>query len=154
MRSFLLPLLCLAFVVAGCDSVPTRVRERFEAPQPQVRTYAADQRAVFDAAVVALKTIDFEISRSRPNQGILAAHSRIQASDAFSGEARQYTFDLTVALNDAGQVDLSALLRQQDESAAFAGATNIALRQHGLYDAFFAALEIELRKTGAIPAAK
>jgi len=149
MRLFWLPLLCLGLFAAGCDSVSEHVRERFEPPQPQVRTYAAEPRAVFDAASHALKAIDFQISRSRPAQGVLQGYSRILPGDAFS-DARQYTFDIDIARNDTGQTVVSVLLKQQDESGAYSGATNLSLKQHGLYDSFFAALERELKIAGVL----
>jgi hypothetical protein len=149
-RLRLLLLLCLGlFVAAGCDSVTEHVRERFAAPQPQVRTYAAEPRAVFDAAVHALKGIDFEVSRARAAQGVIQAHSRIMAGDSFS-DTRQYTFDIAISRDDAGQTGVSAVLKQQDESAAYAGATNLPVKQHGLYDSFFAALERELKMAGVL----
>lgn len=148
LRLFLLPLFCLGLFAAGCESVTEHVRERFEPPQPQVRTFAVEPRTVFDAASHALKAIDFQISRSRPAEGVLRAYSRILPGDAFS-DARQYTFDIDIARNDTGQTVVSALLKQQDESGAYSGATNLSLKQHGLYDSFFAALERELKIAGA-----
>lgn len=136
--------------LVGCDSVeslPTRVRERFEAPQPKIRVYTSEQRPVFDAALRAVKTIGFVVGRSGAAQGIVKAHSPLRASDGF-GKARQHAIEVKVESFEPGKTQVSVLLREQEESESFAGATDIPLREHGLYESYFAALEAGLGLKG------
>ncbi|ACB76140.1 hypothetical protein [Opitutus terrae] len=154
MRTFLTLSCCVAvLVVAGCDSVssfPSRVQERFEAPQPQLRLYSAEQKPVFEAAQRAMKRIDFVVSRAGAATGIIKAHSPLRSTTSF-GKARQYAFEVHVQTMGPGETQVSAVLREQEESESFAGATDIPLRQHGLYDSFFAALGQELGESGREP---
>lgn len=160
MRTFLaLSFGVVTLALAGCDSVsslPSRMQERFEAPQPQLRLYTAEQRPVFEAAQRAIKQLDFVVSRAGAASGILKAHSALRSTTAF-GKARQYTFEIHVQALGPGETQVSAVLREQEESESFAGATDIPLRQHGLYASFFAGLEKELGESGrepGMPAAK
>ena len=125
--------------------MPDRMRDRFNAPQPKVQVFDADQRAVFEAAQSAMRRLDFQISRSGLAQGIINAHSRLQASDSF-GKARQYTMEVRLHMYAPGKTEVSAVLREQEESSSFAGATDLPIREHGLYSSFFAALEASLKE--------
>ncbi|HWA86803.1 MAG TPA: hypothetical protein VG710_11315 [Opitutus sp.] len=134
-------ILSMAAGLAGCDSIeaPPSWHERFS-PEPQVRTYAGEQQAVFEAARAALRQIDFTITRSRAAQGVLEAHSALHAGNSFQG-AQQFSMSVKVQASDEpGKTDVSVLLREQEESS-FGGATEVPVGQHGLYDSFFAALE-------------
>ncbi|HWL16229.1 MAG TPA: hypothetical protein VNR00_11530 [Opitutus sp.] len=136
--------------LSGCENVPTRVRERFEAPQPQLRIYQAEQRAVFDAALRASKRIGFTVSRSGAAQGVIKAHSALRPGDAF-GKARQNSIDVKIETLDPGLTQVAVVLREQEESESFAGATDLPLRQHALYAGFFGGLDAELGQTGIDP---
>ncbi len=148
-------LLMAAWFVAltGCESVSERFQERLAPPQPQVRSYPYDQETVFGAARSALRTIDFQVGKSGVAQGILTGYSRIRGGDSF-GDARQYTLDIRVRSFSPGETEVAVVLRQQDETSAFAGATDIAVREHGLYDSYFAAIELALRNITRADAAR
>jgi hypothetical protein len=147
MRScFFLGCLAVLLATAGCesmDTVPTRVRERFEAPQPQVRTYEVNARTVFNAAVVAARRIDFRVLRSGAAQGTITAISRIQPGGSF-GTGRQYAIDVHVRAVEPDRTEVAVVLREQEESTSFAGATDIPVREHGLYGSYFDAIAREL----------
>jgi hypothetical protein len=148
MRSVLFSALIITMgLMTGCDSMSEHVRERLEPAQPQVRTYAASQPLIFSAAEKALRQIDFRVTRTRAAQGILNGLSHIESGESF-GKGRQYAMNVTVTQLDSGETEVAAVLREQEESASFSGATDIPLRQHGLYDSFFAALEAALGKPG------
>ena len=151
MRTHTLPTLALAFLFTGCDSVSSRISERFEGVPPKTRSYPVGQKIVFEAAQQAVRRIDFQLSRTAVAQGIVDGISRIQPGDAFS-EARQHSIEVRLHSFEAESTQVEVLVREQQESAAFAGATNIPLREHGLYDAYFAALEQVLREKGVLPA--
>jgi hypothetical protein len=142
----------LPLLFTGCDAInaPRSWRERF-APEPQVRVYDAEQAAVFAAARAALLRMDFTIGRSRPKQGALVALSALHPGDTF-GRAQQYSLEVTVRpADEPGRTEVAVLLRQQEESSSFSGATEVPVAQHGLYDSFFAALEAALPAKEAIP---
>ncbi len=140
-------------VLAGCDSVPAHVRQRFAAPEPQVRTYESAERAVFDAAQVALRRMDFQVSRAGAAQGIINAISRIQPGATF-GTGRQYTFEIRLRESEPQRTQVSVVLREQEESTSFAGATDIPLRQHALYDSFFSGVTQVLTERAKAPPAR
>lgn len=145
--SFLLAVLA-ALISSGCESsgdVSSRLRERFEAPVPQQRIFEVNQRAVFEAAQVALRKMDFTVTKAAAAQGILRAHSQIQAANALN-EARQYSFEIRIEDVAEGSTRVAAALREQQESASFSGATDIPVRQHGLYDSLFELIALELKQ--------
>jgi hypothetical protein len=147
MRAFVLPLLlAVLFSGSGCDSLPTRMRDRLD-PQPQIRVYQADEKAVFEAARAAVGRIDFIVARAGQAQGLIKAHSPLRSSDTF-GKARQYAMEVRIQSFDPGTTQVAVILREQEESASFAGATDIPLREHGLYDSYFAAIEATLGQAG------
>jgi hypothetical protein len=137
-----------ALALAGCESgnaMPERLRGRFNAPQPKIRVYEADQRAVFEAAQSAMCRLDFQISRAAQAQGIVNGHSRLQPGDSF-GKARQYVMEVRLHSYEPGKTEVAAVLREQEESSSFAGATDLPIREHGLYGSFFGALEQALKE--------
>jgi hypothetical protein len=160
-RLLLITLASSALAFAGCESssqMHAHVRERFNAPQPKTQVFSADPRAVFEAAQIAMKQLDFQVSRAALAQGIVNGHSRLQPGDSF-GKARQYVMEVRFHSYEPGKTDVSAVLREQEESSSFAGATDLPLREHGLYGSFFAGVERALKEkagsaTPATPAAK
>lgn len=148
-------ILCGAILLInpGCESgsMPQRMRERFSAPEPKTRIFDADARAVFEAAQLALRRLDFQVSRAAFAQGIVKGYSRLQPGDTF-GKARQYTIDLHLTPLDQKRVEVAVVLREQAESGSFAGATDIPLREHALYDSYFAAFEQALREKSSAAA--
>lgn len=132
------------FGCASGDQMPDRMRERFQAPQAQVKVFAAERQAVFDAVREAMRQLDFQVSRAGMAQGIVHAHSRLQPAGSF-GKARQYTLEVQLASYEPGKTEVAVILREQEESASFAGATNMPIRNHGLYTSFFGALERTLK---------
>ncbi len=139
--------------LAGCETVSERFQERHAPPQPQVRSYPFNEDLVFGAARSAMRTIDFQLGKTAVAQGIITGYSRIRAGDSF-GDARQFTFDVRVRSFSPDQTEVSVILRQQDETSAFAGATDIPVREHGLYDSYFAAIELALRNIARAEAAR
>lgn len=149
MRKVLLHLFsAAALLLAGCESsggFSSRVRERFEAPVPQKRVFEVDQRTVFFAAQAALKRMDYRLTRTAAARGQIRAVSEIQAGDSLR-DARQYEFDITVTDLADQKTEVAVVLHEQQESASFSGATDVPLRQHGLYDSFFEMLAAVLKE--------
>lgn len=143
--------LLLAGAFAGCEGVPTRITERFTPVPAQTRPVDGAYKDVFFAAQVALKKIDFTLSRTAQAQGIVDGHSRVMPGSSF-GDNRQYTIEVRIREMGPLSTDVSVLVHRQQEGDFKAGATNEALRDHGLYDSFFAALSQSLREAAAAPA--
>lgn len=144
MRLLTLILCLLSFAIfTGCEMLPTRVTERFTPIEPQEREIEKDRAIVFQAVALAFKKMNFTISRSLEAQGIVVARSSIRSDDAFR-EARQYEFDIKLREYGEGSTKVSVRLQEQVEGDLKAGATSQVLRQHGLYDAFYEALDQSL----------
>jgi len=150
MRALLVLVLMVGSIAfTGCESadLPPRLRERFEAPKPKIREYQAEQKEVFEAARRAMRRIDFTVSRAGAAQGIIRAHSGLRSGEGF-GIARQNSLEVKIDSFTPGVTQVGVVVREQEESEGFSGATDIAVREHGLYDSFFGALEAELGKAG------
>ena len=153
--SILALLAVLVSVLAACESgsvMSARMRERFQPAQPTVQVFEAERPAVFDAVLDAMRQLNFHVSRSGMAQGIVNAHSRLQAGDSF-GKARQYTMEVRLHSFETGKTEVAVVLREQEESASFAGATDLVLREHGLYGSFFTAVKRALEERGGPPGA-
>ena len=148
----LILLLGATVLFAGCDSLAPlpSLSERYSAVPPQTKVVEADYRTTYYAAQVAAKKIDFVLTKSAQAQGIINARSGLHSDDAFQ-EVRQFTFEIRLRDIDGKHTEVAALLREQAEGDLRSGASNQALRTHGLYDAYFAALDQALREGVAVP---
>ncbi len=126
------------------------MHERFDAPQPKTRIIEGDSHAIFEAARVAVRRLDFQVSKAAFAQGIINGHSALRSGDTF-GKASQMSIEVRLHSYDAGKTEVAVLLREQEESASFAGATNLPLREHALYGAYFSALEQALHENVSAP---
>jgi hypothetical protein len=151
-RFLVLPaaLLCLTFL-AGCEMLPTRVTDRFVPIEPQEREIEAERPVVFQAVQLAFKKIGFRVDRALEAQGIVVARSGLRSDDAFVG-VRQYEFDIKLRDFGDGVTKLSVRLHEQIEGEVKAGATSQVLRDHGLYDSFYTALDEALKEGADAPA--
>lgn len=131
--------------LAGCDTLSTTGDGLFATVPPQVRTFEADQKTVFFAAQRALKRMDFTLSRTQLAQGRIEAHSNLRTTEVY-GAARQFTLKIELSGLGDRHTEVAALLYEQSEADFKSGATNRAIRQHGLYDSFFAQLEQALKE--------
>lgn len=131
--------------LTGCDTISTSGDGLFATVQPQVRTFETDQKTVFFAAQRALKRMDFTLSRTQLAQGRIEGHSTLRTSEVY-GAARQFTFTINLSSLGDRHTEVEVLLHEQSEADFKAGATNRALRQHGLYDSFFSQLEQALKE--------
>ena len=147
----LVSLLCLfSFLLAGCDSMPDTVRERFSPVPPKVKTFAGDVRTVFAAAKVAFKRLDFVVTDAS------AAHSRLEAASQILtstglGDSRQTVMNLSLHEDGAGQTVVEALISVQIENTSGGVRSAEKKREHGFYDNFFATLEQVLQEQAKSP---
>jgi hypothetical protein len=154
MRAFsLLGFCCVALVFAGCESLSQRVTQRFTPAEPQVRDLAQEQGAVFQAAVHALKKIDFVTTRTGQAQGVIQAHGRLLPTDDF-GAYRQYVFKIRVLQLEPSVTRVSVVLQRDTEDRAGGTASSEEIPAHGLYESFFASLQAEAGVPAIDPATR
>lgn len=142
----------LAFCSAGCSSITDRIRDLREKAAtrgtPHVRTFAVDRRTAYAAAVAALPKVGLQYQRGGAAQGELEA---ISAQSAAGNGNRRSQLVLTVRLVDTldGGAEVRAWLEEYIETDArkLSGrATGAPAPDLALYEAFFNALEAELKK--------
>jgi len=148
----LILLLGSLLLLAGCESIEPlpSLSERYSAVPPQTKVVESDYRTTYYAAQQAMKKIDFVITKSAQAQGIVNGRSGLHNEDAFN-QVRQYSFEVRLRNVDEKHTEVALLLHEQVEGDLSAGATDQALRSHGLYDAYFAALDQVLREGVEIP---
>ncbi|MBS0662494.1 MAG: lipoprotein [Verrucomicrobia bacterium] len=149
----LILLLGAVLLLTGCDSLeslPTP-SERYGKVEPKVRTFESDYRTTYFAAQLALKRMDWVLTKSALAQGIVNGRSAVHSENAFSGQNRQYTIEVRLNEVDDRHTEVSVLLHEQIEGDFQAGATDRTLREHGLYDSFYASLDQVLREGVPVP---
>jgi hypothetical protein len=146
--------LCGALLLSGCESrLPDDVRTAL-APRedPHVMTFQADQKAVYAAALSALKEMDYTFVRGGPAQGELVALSRIgEGDDAQGSSSRQISLKAHMTPSAETGTDVEVALTEiiEADSANEPGrATESPLRDTPLYDVFFK----DIKKALADPA--
>lgn len=139
-RIFSLPLTLTALGLAGCASVAQQVQAKFDPTPARTREFRADYRTVVSAAQQAMKAIGYKVDRASVGDGIVVGHSPIQPGDPTRG-ARQ--LHLTAVVKDIGplQVDVELLMTEQVEGGRIGVMGERPLREHGLYDSYYAALQ-------------
>ena len=145
MKRLLLPLVCATLLLAGCDSLSSRVHERFATVPPQTRVFEASPRAVFEAGQLAMKRLDFVLTRTAFAQGIITGFSRIQTSDSFR-DSRQFKLEMRLHEAGPGRTEVAVLLHEQESTAGRGLGIDTILREHGLYGSYFDALEQALKE--------
>ncbi|MBI2514475.1 MAG: hypothetical protein HYV96_21075 [Opitutae bacterium] len=146
----LLSLVSLAFL-AGCESLESRVRDRFSEVPPKTQTFDGDTRAVYFAVQAAFKRLDFNLTRSSIGDLRVEAASRINTSRAFA-DSRQLVAQVTVAAVGPAQSEVSLRLTEQVEAQGLGGSNERPLREHGFYETYFAVLQQMLAEQKAAPA--
>lgn len=138
---FLIAVLALA---GGCESVSDAtgaMRERMAArDQPQVKTYAADPRATYDAVRAAATGMGYRFIRGGPAQGEFEAISGVRSGDTI-GSARQISMKVTLKPTlDGKGTEVAVRLKEiieADSSNRAGQATETPLRDTPQYDVFF-----------------
>lgn len=129
----------VGLTLAGCESVSQQWRERIDAKPVLTREFPGEYRAVYDAAQGAMKRIDFVLSRSSIDDGIVVGHSRIQPGDP-TRSARQWQLAVTLEEKQNGMVEVGLVISEQVEGG-IGGAQERRAREHGLYESYFTALQ-------------
>ena len=146
-----LSLLLLGSLISGCDTVSERVHARFTPVPPKVRLFPADRHTVHDAAQQAAKQMEFILRRGSEADGFIEATSRIRPGDRVHS-AQQFVLEIQLRDETDGRTEVAVRLFELREGDAMADSGREALREHGLYDSYFAALErILLEKNSSNP---
>ena len=148
MKTFTLIALCAAALLAGCESMPSRVQERFAAVPPKTQTFAVTQDKAYAAAQLAFKRLDFMLTRHNPSR--LEAVSRINTSAAFA-DARQLVVNVHLQESGPGQTDVELTLREEVSSKSVGGTRQQAMREHSFFGLYFATLQQVLQEQGDLP---
>lgn len=139
MRNFPV-LLSLMLLLVGCESLPQNMRERFAPVPPRLATFDADARSVYFAAQIAFKRLDYTLVRSSISGFRIEAASRINSSAAFQ-DSRQLVAYLAIEDIGPAQSEVSMRLVEQLEGRGIGGSSELALREHGFYETYFAVLK-------------
>lgn len=152
MKTFVFVALCATALLAGCDSMSSRVQERFATVPPHTRTFAASRRAVYEAGQVAVKNVGLLLGRTSFSQGSIEAYAPIRTGDAVS-DTRQTTMDIRLAEAVGGETEVSLLVSEHTEGSFPGGVSEQAMREHSLYDLYFNTLQQVLEENGALKTA-
>lgn len=148
MRSTLIlagSLACLA--LTGCESVSeatNSVREKVaQRNAPRTQTYAAPQRAVYDAVKVAAEKMGYRMLRGGPAQGEFDAVSGIGSGDTIMS-SRQISMKVKLLPSADGgtivEVRLTEVI-ESDSSSRSGMATETPLRDTPQYAVFFRSVQ-------------
>jgi len=139
----------LVALLSSCDSVSSRVHERFSTVPPQTRVFAAERRAVYNAGQVAAKNVGLLLGRTSLAQGVIEAYAPIRSGDLTS-DTRQTTLRINFSETDDGETKVDLLVSEQTEGDFPGGKGEKDLRVHSLYELYFSALQQVLLENGAI----
>jgi hypothetical protein len=138
---FLVAVLALS---GGCESVSDAtgaMRDRMAArDQPQVKTYAADPRATYEAVRAAATGMGYRFIRGGPSQGEFEAINGVRSGETI-GSARQISMKVALKSTlDGKGTEVAVRLKEiiETDSSNRAGqATETPLRDTPQYDVFF-----------------
>jgi hypothetical protein len=138
---FLIAVLALS---GGCESVSDAtgaMRGRMAArDQPQVKTYAAEPRATYEAVRAAATGMGYRFIRGGPAQGEFEAISGVRSGETI-GSARQISMKVSLKPTlDGKGTEVAVRLKEiieADSSNRAGQATETPLRDTPQYDVFF-----------------
>ncbi|HTL66323.1 MAG TPA: hypothetical protein VL200_01550 [Lacunisphaera sp.] len=135
-------------VLGGCESVSSRVQEHFTAVEPHAQVYPQPRKVVFAAAQKAVKNVGLQLGRSSIAKGTIEGYADIRAANS-TDDARQTTIRLKLSEADDGGTRVELLVYEQTEGGFPGGVSEKPLREHSLYDLYFAALQQLLSESAA-----
>ena len=151
MKSFFFLTLFSAILLSGCDSMSSRVRDRFTAVPPQTRIFAANKKAVFNAGLIAVKNVGLLLGRKSLPNGLIEAYAPIRSGDE-AKDTRQTTMKINLSETGDNQTEVALLVSEDTEGSFPGGVSEQDLREHSLYELYFTALQQVLLENGSIKA--
>jgi hypothetical protein len=149
MKSLAFFTLCLAALLSGCESMSSRVHERFSTVAPQTRIFAADRRAVYAAGQTAVKNVGLLLGHTSLAEGRIDAYAPIRSGD-LTRDTRQTTLEIRLTETDGGETEVALLVSVVSEGDFPGGVSRQAMREHSLYEMYFGALQQVLVENGAL----
>lgn len=149
MKLFKLIAVFSALLFAGCESVS--VPDRFAAVPPQVITVNGDVEEVYLAAQKAFKRLDFVVTRSV--MGRVEAASAIKTSVTF-GDSKQVVARVRITEAEPGKSEVELSVTEEVTSESMGGTRQHALREHSLFQIYFATLQQVLQERSVEQAAE
>ena len=147
-------LFAAVLLLGGCDSVTTRVQERLAPVAPHVREYPFARKVVYEAAQQAVKNVGLQLGRKSIAQGLVEGYAAIRAGDTNTRDARQTTISVHLIETDSGDTRVELLVNEQTEGDFPGGVSVQAMREHSLYELYFAALQQVLTENAAAKSAE
>ena len=136
----------VCLVLGGCETtrhdMVARVSEKFTGPTYARRVYANDSRAVFGAARATVERLGFRITKAGATQGLLDGVSGLASDDHLRG-SRQLSVKIRLVPSIEGGTEVAVLFTEiieADFDKAAGQGTETSLRNHPLYESFFAGL--------------
>ena len=149
MKSFLLFVLGASLLFTGCESMESRMTDRFSGVLPHTRVFPADQKAVYYAAQAAVKNVGLLLGRTSISKWSVDGYAPIRSSTETS-DARQTTIEVRLFETESAETRVEVLVYEHTEGSFPGGKSERALREHSLYENYFAALQQVLQESGAL----
>jgi len=127
-----------AAFVAGCDSMSTRMSDRFDSVAPQILTVDGTVEQVYFVAQKAFKRLGFILTRS--SMGRVEAASAINTSVAF-GDSRQTVARVRISAGEPGKVVVELAVSEEVTSSSVGGTHQQSLRDHSFFQSYFTMLQ-------------
>jgi len=150
MKSISILAFLAVILLGGCESLSSRVQERFSPVEPHVRVFPATRKAVYEAAQQAVKNVGLQLGRKSISQGLVEGYAGIRSGDNTTRDTRQTTIQVRFFETDAGETRVELLVSEETEGNFPGGVSEQALREHSLYEMYFAALQQVLAEQGAL----
>jgi len=145
--------ICALFLLAGCESVSSRVQERFTPVAPHSRVFPAERKVVYEAAQQAMKNVGLLLGHKSLVQGLVEGYAPIRPGDSMH-DARQTTIQVHLIETDALETQVDLLVSEHTEGNFPGGVSEQPLREHSLYEMYFAALQQVLAEKAALKPAE
>ncbi len=149
MKIFAFATLGVAVLLAGCASMSSRMHDRFSPVPPHTRIFGAEPKVVYEAGQQALKNLSLLVGRKSLAEGRIEGYAPIRPGDATS-DTRQTTIEILLSEAVPGQTQVALLVWDRTEGSFPGGVSEQALREHSLYEMYFAALQQVLLENGAL----
>lgn len=144
-------LLLLGLLLSGCESMSSRMSDRFSKVQPHTQVFPAEPRQVFAASQQALKDIGLLVSRASAGEGTIKGYAPIRSGDV-AQNSRQTTIDIRLVETEELDTRVEVLVWENTAGSFPGGVSEQALPEHSLYQLYFDALQKVLDETGAAKA--
>ena len=149
MKIFAFIAMSAAALLAGCESMSSRVEERFSPVAPHTRIFAANRKAVYEAGQQAVKNVGLLLGHSSFAQGRIEGYAPIRSGNATS-DTSQTTIEVRLSETGPEETQVDLLVWDHTEGKFPGGVSEQAYREHSLYGTYFTALQQVLLENGTV----